>query len=126
MTIVAGTKHDKYAPFWAAGLILLLITGLLTIWLDFGPFWKGYVLDMTGPTWTYILFRGRFTSRIENRWTRFFSPPRTMLILVAISFLIEGIQYFEFYESTFDRYDFIAYISLLIPVYILDHSTSDS
>ena len=58
--------HDKYAPCWAATMILLGTAGISTIWVDGGPFWKGYVLDMTGPAWNYILFRGLFTAYAET------------------------------------------------------------
>jgi hypothetical protein len=118
-----SSKHDRHAPFWAAGLIMLGATGLATIWLDFGPFWKGHVLDMTGPGWNYILFRGRYTSKADNRWTRFFTPQRTVVIFVAVCLGIEGMQYFELYEATFDPWDLVAYISILIPLFILDQVT---
>lgn len=117
--------HDRHAPFWAAGLILLGAAGLATIWIDFGPFWKGYVLDMTGPAWNYILFRGRFTAKADNRWTRFFTPTRTLVIFIAVCFGIEGIQYLGLYDATFDPWDLLAYVSLLVPLFILDLVTSD-
>ena len=120
----AGCRHDRHAPFWAIGLFLLGATGLATTWIDFGSFWKGYVLDMTGPAWNYILFRGRFTSKSDNFWTRFFTPWNTVVIFIAVCFGIEGAQYFGVYESTFDPWDFIAYISILIPLFILDLITS--
>ena len=112
--------HDKYAPYWAAVFAILWITGLSTIWFDFGKFWKGYVLDMVGPAWNYILFRGLFTKKADNRWTRFFTPTRTLLIFLAFLFGIETLQYFKVYNSTFDPYDFLAYISLLVPFYMVD------
>lgn len=78
---------------------------------------------MTGPAWTYILFRGRYTRRADNFWTRFFTPLRTVMLIVAASFAIEGIQYLELYEATFDPWDFAAYISILIPLWIVDQVT---
>jgi len=119
------SRHDRHAPFWAIGLFLLGATGLATTWIDFGSFWKGYVLDMTGPAWNYILFRGRFTSKSDNFWTRFFTPWNTIVIFIAVCFGIEGAQYFGVYESTFDPWDFVAYISILIPLFILDLVTYD-
>jgi len=50
-------RHDKYAPYWASALFVFGAVGLSTIWIDLGKFWKGYLLDMTGPAWNYILFR---------------------------------------------------------------------
>lgn len=114
------SRHNKYAPYWAATLIILLGTGLLTIWLDFGAFWKGYFLDMVGPGWAYILFRGLYTSKADNIWTRFFTPNRTLLIFLIVCFGIETLQYFKIYNSTFDTWDFLAYISVLIPLFLID------
>jgi len=120
--------HDKFAPYWAFGLTILGICGLSTIWIDLGSFWTGYVLDMTGPAWNYILFRGLFTGYTENTWTRFFTPIKTLLIFLLVCIGIEGAQYFNLYNSTYDPYDFLAYISILIPLFLIDsyqlkHST---
>ncbi|MCA9734823.1 hypothetical protein KC799_22005 [candidate division KSB1 bacterium] len=112
--------HDAHAPYWAAGFVLLCGTGLSTIWIDSSAFWHGYVLDITGPAWNYILFRGLYTTKAENRWTKFFTARKTLLIFLFVCFTIEGMQYFNFYASTYDPWDFLAYIALLIPLYILD------
>jgi len=117
---IIKSKHDKYAPYWAIALLVLCGTGLATIWIDLGHFWKGYVLDMTGPAWNYILFRRLFKSKTSNTWTRFFTPIRTLIILLFVCFGIEIMQYFNLYESTYDPWDFIAYISILVPLFIID------
>ncbi|MCF8390371.1 MAG: hypothetical protein K9H12_06735 [Bacteroidales bacterium] len=113
-------RHDKNAPYWAGALIIFILSGLSTIWIDLGDFWKGYVLDMTGPAWNYILFRGLFTSYTNNKWTQFFNPKRTLIIFLMVCLIIEGLQYFDFYSSTYDPWDFLAYISFLIPLFIID------
>ena len=113
-------RHDDFAPYWAFGLVVLCGTGLATIWIDLGTFWKGYVLDMTGPAWNYILFRGLFTSQKENAWTRFFTPKKTLFIFLSVCFCIEGAQYLKLYDSTYDPWDLLAYVSILIPLFILD------
>ncbi len=112
--------HNKYAPYWAITFAILLGTGLLAISFDFGSFWKGYVLDMAGPAWAYILFRGLFTAKADNIWTRFFTPGRTLIIFLTVCFGIETLQYFKIYKSTFDFWDLLAYISILIPLYLID------
>ena len=112
--------HDRNAPYWAAALAILCVTGLSTTWIDLGSFWRGYVLDMTGPAWNYILFRGLFTHQTDNIWTRFFTPRRTLLCFVAVSFSIEGAQGLGLYEATYDRWDLLAYVSLLVPLFVLD------
>ena len=114
--------HDKYAPYWAITFIILLGVGLATIWIDLGAFWKGYVLDMVAPGWNYILFRGLFTAWANNRWTRFFTPTRTVIIFLIVLFGIETLQFYNIYKATFDLWDFLAYCSVLIPLYILDLS----
>jgi len=118
-----AASHDRQAPYWAAGLGFLLATGVSTTWFDLGAFWRGYVLDMTGPAWTYILLRGRFTRWTANAWTRLFAPTRTLAVIVLACFSIEGAQYVEWYEATFDRWDFVAYVSLLLPVFVADSTT---
>ena len=113
-------RHDRLAPYWAAGLVILGGTGLATNWIDLGAFWKGYVLDMTGPAWNYILFRGLFTSYRENTWTRFFTPKRTLFIFLSVCAGIEGAQYLNLYEATYDPWDFLAYVVILIPLFLID------
>ena len=112
--------HDKYAPYWAIALFFLLAVGISTLWIDLGAFWNGYVLDMAGPAWNYILFRGLFTTKTDNVWTRFFTPKKTLFIFLFVCIVIEGSQYFNLYESTFDPWDFVAYVSILIPLFLLD------
>ncbi len=116
--------HDRRAPFWAAGLVVLCSTGLATIWITGGSFWTGYVLDMTGPAWNYILFRGLYTEYAENRWISFFTPQRTLIIFLLVCFGIEGAQYRGVYDSTYDPLDFLAYVSILVPLYLLDSHLS--
>jgi O-antigen ligase len=113
--------HNRFAPYWAILMVICLILGLLTINFKFGKIWNGYVLDVVGPAWTYILFRGLFTKKAENLWTKIFTPTKTFLLLTFVLFVIEFMQYFELYASTFDIFDLIAYVLLLLPIYILDY-----
>ena len=113
-------KHDKLAPYWAIALVIFGGIGLATIWIDLGTFWKGYVLDMTGPAWNHILFRGLFTYKADNVWTRFFSPQRTLYVFLFVCAGIEVAQYFSLYEATYDPWDFLAYVSFLVPLFIID------
>lgn len=112
--------HDKFAPYWAIALFLFGCAGLSTIWVDLGTFSNGYLLDITGPAWNYILFRGLYTAKADNRWTRFFTPTTTLFIFIVVSFGIETVQYFNLYDSTFDPWDLLAYVSLLIPLFLID------
>lgn len=116
--------HNRYAPFWAAATVVLCLTGLSTSWIDLGAFWKSYVLDITGPAWNYILFRGLFTEWRENSWTRFFTPVRTYTIFILVCFGIETAQGLGWYDSTFDPLDYPAYLSLLTILFMLDFRQS--
>jgi len=112
--------HNKYAPYWAAGLVIFAILGLSTTVRYFGELWNGYALDIFGPAWNYILFRGLFTKHTINKWRRFFTPARTFVIFILVAGGIEAAQYFDLYDATWDPWDLLAYVSLLVPLFILD------
>ena len=120
MTSETEYIHNRFAPYWAVGVFVFCATGLATIWIDLGVFWKSYVLDIAGPAWNYILFRGLFTAYASNSWTRFFTPNRTLIIFLAVCAGIEGAQYLHLYEATYDPWDLLSYVSLLVPLYLLD------
>ena len=101
-------------------MIILVITGISTTWISWNSFWNGYVLDITGPAWNYILFRNLGGPYKENALTRFFTPVKTFFIFTTILYFIEWMQYFEVYESTYDPWDFVAYISLMLPFCVID------
>ena len=92
-----------------------------TIWINLGEFYSGYVLDMTGPAWNYILFRGLYNKYSQNVWLCFFSPIRTIIIFILVCYAIEITQYLKLYNSTYDPFDFIAYISILVSIFIIDY-----
>ncbi len=112
--------HNRNAPYWALALLVFGGVGISSIYIDLGAFWKGYILDMTGPAWNYILFRGLYTTYANNTWTRFFTPNKTLTIFLLVCVFFETLQYFKIYDSTFDPFDFLAYGSLLIPLYLID------
>lgn len=113
-------RHNANAPYWAVAFVLLCGAGISTGLVDLGNFWKGYVLDITGPGWNYILFRGLFTTYTDNKWTRFFTPVKTVLIFISVCIAIETAQYFNLYDATFDPWDFLAYVLILIPIFLID------
>ena len=114
-------QHNRRAPYWAILMILLVIIGVSTTWISLGGIWNGYVLDIAGPAWNYILFRNLSGTYRDNRWTRFFTPIRTLLIFVGVLYFIEFMQFLNVYESTYDPWDFVAYISLMAPIFIIDY-----
>jgi len=105
-------------------MMILVVLGLSTTWIKLGPFWNGYVLDIAGPAWNYILFRNLGTTYQDNAWTRFFTPAKTFFIFVIILYGIELMQYLKVYDSTYDPWDFLAYISLMLPLFIIDYCNS--
>ena len=112
--------HNKYAPYWAIALFVFWALGMSTLWLDLGSFWSSYALDMFGPAWNYILFRGLFTVKADNQWTRFFTPQKTVSIFLIVCVGFETAQFFNLYDGTFDIWDFVAYFSVLIPIFLID------
>jgi hypothetical protein len=116
-------RHDKAAPYWAAALIIMVVIGVSVDVLEFGAFWRGYALDITGPAWSYILVRRLSHAYADNAWTRFFTPYRTLTLIILSVYGIELAQYFRLYDSTYDPWDFLAYVSLLIPVFLVDIRT---
>lgn len=113
-------RHNRVAPWWAALFVLCLGTGLSSLLFKSNFFLNSYGLDVTGPAWSYILFRGLAYQYTETFWTRFFTPVKTFGIFVFFTFAVESAQYFELYESTFDPWDFIAYLTLLGPMFLID------
>ncbi len=124
-----AVRHDQIAPWWAVALILTCSIGLSTSWIQFSSypgfasFWNGYVLDMTGPAWTYILIRGLYRSFMDTAWTGIFSPERTLILCLGALFGIELMQYLEWYDATFDPLDLLAYCSLIVPMYLVDRAS---
>jgi hypothetical protein len=71
----------------------------------------------------YILIRVQY-KQVKPEDQRFmllkFSPESALIIVILAACLIEMSQYFKWYLSYFDPFDFLAYISALLPVYLID------
>lgn len=105
--------------WWATALVLLGTLGLATTFIPAQGFWSSYVLDIVGPAWNYILFRGLFTDE-PTPLSRFFNPETTLVLIACVCCFVEAGQYFGLYEAHYDPYDFVAYFSLLVPIYLAD------
>ena len=105
---------------WKIAIIVLGIVALSSGLVKKPGFWSSYVLDIAGPAWIYILLRCQYSERTTKFMSIRFSPESTVLLVFGMGVAIETSQYFKFYDSTFDPYDFIAYLSLLLPFYFLD------
>jgi len=110
--------------FWKTALITLGSLAMLTCFIRISDFVSGYVLDMVGPAMGYILLRVQYTSKQSTFLSFKFTPGLTALLISGICFLIETSQYFNLYDAYFDPWDYLAYISILIPCYLIDRYIS--
>ncbi len=106
--------------FWKISLIMFGSFVLATCLIRVPGFWSSYVLDMVGPAMGYILLRVQYTSKESTFLSFKFTPELAVLLIFGICFVIETSQYFKFYEARFDPYDYVAYISLLLPCFLID------
>jgi len=106
--------------FWKIALIFLGLTALSTGLVKDSEFWTGYVLDITGPAWCYILIRGRYKENNTSFFGIRFSAWAAFLLILGVCFIVESLQYIELYESTFDPIDYPSYFSLIIVVFSID------
>ena len=105
---------------WKVALIALGTIGLLSGLIKKPGFWSSYLLDMVGPAWIYILLRVLYTSGSSSFLSLKLTPIAAFLSIFGICATIETSQYFKIYDAHFDPYDYIAYTSLLLPIYLLD------
>jgi hypothetical protein len=119
-TLPYPSEIDWQRVAWASLVVVLGTISLATGVYRPGGFWNSYVLDMAGPAWNYVLVRGLFAEGRRTVLTRFFTPLKALLFVVTVCFVVELMQYFQLYASTFDPVDLVAYISLVLPCYALD------
>ncbi len=105
---------------WKAVLIILGIISLSSGLLKTPGFWSGYLLDIAGPAWGYVLLRGQYKAGNSGFFSIRFSPEGALATIILICFTIETAQYFELYEAYFDPYDYLAYISGILIIYLFD------
>ena len=112
--------HSGDYKYWKAAVVTFGIIALTSGLVRSPGFWSSYVLDIVGPAWIYILIRGLFSKTQPAMLAQFLSPEGALVIMVVACFLIEAAQYFQLYEAHYDPYDFLAYVSLLLPCYAID------
>lgn len=106
--------------FWKTALILLGSLSLLTVFIRISGFWSSYILDMAGPAWIYILLRGQYTSKSSFPFFGQLTPAPIFFLCLGICFTIETSQYFSLYDAYFDPYDYLAYASIITPIFLID------
>lgn len=112
--------EKRQVRFWKTSVIILGIISLSTGLYKGSGFWTSYVLDITGPAWGYVLIRAQYRLNSERFMNIRFSPEIAFLVIVGICFIIETMQFFEIYNSTFDPYDLLSYFSGIFVVYVID------
>ncbi len=105
---------------WKVAVIVLGIISLSSGLLKTPGFWSSYLLDIAGPAWGYVLLRAQYKAGDSGFLSIRFSPEGALLTIVIICFAIETAQYFELYRAHFDPFDYLAYISGILPVYLFD------
>lgn len=108
---------------WKVVVILLGIISLSSGLLKTPGFWSSYLLDIAGPAWGYVLIRAQYKSGDSRFLGISFSPEGALLMIILICFAIETAQYLELYTAHFDPFDYLAYISGILPVYLFDRLT---
>ena len=111
---------SKAVRIWKVVLIMLGIVSLSSGLVKSPGFWSSYLLDIAGPAWGYVLLRAQYTAGDSGFLSIRFSPEMALTVILIICFLIETAQYFEIYDAHFDPYDYLAYISGILPVYLID------
>jgi hypothetical protein len=115
-----GKRRLKLVWIWKAVVIILGFISLSSGLLEAPGFWSSYLLDIAGPAWGYVLLRARYKSGEARFLSIRFNPEGALLTIVIICFVIETAQYFKLYEAYFDPYDYLAYISGILIVYLFD------
>lgn len=106
--------------YWKAALVTLGAVALASALVRGRGFWSSYVLDIVGPAWIYILVRGQFSRKQPAMLSALLSPGGALAIVLAACFLIEAAQYLRLYDARFDRLDLVAYVSLVLPCYMVE------
>jgi len=111
---------ENTSRIWKIILIVLGIISLSSGMVKTPGSWLSYLLDIAGPAWGYVLLRAQYKTG-DHRFLSFrFSPELALMVIIIICFLIETAQFLKLYDAHFDPFDFLAYISGIIPVYIFD------
>lgn len=95
-----------------------LSLGALLVEID--GFWNNYLLDIVFPAFWYLTIRGISQSENASSFLQKLSPTVVFGFLVCLLFTMESGQYFGFYWGTYDPIDFLAYLSVLVPCYLID------
>lgn len=111
------SKHSRSA--WNFTALFAVTTGGITQFVDFEGFIGSYWFDMTYPVFIYIYLRK--TRRAgEHKYSSPIHQNIALMLALVPPFLLETLQFFNWYKGTFDPIDFLAYLSLVVPAYLID------
>ena len=104
---------------WRATVLVLGAVLLATEVLERPGFWSSYARDLTGPALMYLLFRGRHRASKVGTIPGVRTPNQVAAFVLGFCVTVEAAQYFGLYGH-FDPYDFVAYVTGLVPFYLVD------
>ena len=114
------SQNPSVTKAWRIALVILGLLSCAAAFTEASGVWNNYVFDMSFPAYLYILLRGIHNGKPLYPWSARFSPTLLFCFIVGISFLVESLQYFGYYKGYFDSVDYLAYLSILLPCYLLD------
>ena len=106
--------------FWKILLWLLLVLGSSAALVGVPGLWSSYLFDICFPAFLYIHLRGLARGVPAQPWLNSLSPPMTLGLIIGITYLLESLQFLGAYKGYFDPFDYLAYVSVLVPCYVLD------
>jgi len=117
LRVVSRTKMVRFRIivlsccfFFSMGALLVEIDG----------FWNNYLLDIAFPAFWYLTLRGISKAENMHPLLQKLSPSISFSLLIGVTFILEIGQYFGFYWGTYDPIDFLAYMSLLGPCFLIE------
>ena len=111
------TNRSRLA--WRSVAFFAVITGGLTQFVDFPGVVANYWFDMAFPVFIYIYLRKKLKTD-ESHGSSRIQPNLALILTIGPAFILETLQYFNWYKGTIDLIDYLAYISLVIPAYLID------
>ena len=106
--------------FWRLLLWISLLLSCSAALVDVPGFWSGYLLDIFFPAFLYIHLRGLARREPHYPWLNRLSPSMILGLIIGITYLLESLQFWGIYKGRFDPLDYLAYVSVLVPCYVLD------
>ena len=118
MTQIETPSYEVHV--WRTVILALVAVLLATEVLERPGFWSSYARDLVGPAVIYLLFRGRHRASEARVFWGLRTPDRVVAFVLGFCFTVEAAQYFGLVSGRFDPYDLAAYVTGLLPWYLVD------